>query len=273
MAALAVCALSAPLFTSCQSSNGLISLSESVPPKLAKNKPFLHVECFFVTCPADFQLMKETKGAHIAGIYSPQDGDNLIKSFKRKKGFAIHSAPSLTLRQGKSGSLETYQEFIYPTEYEPPQVDPKKGRAGSFPITPATPTEFETTNLGITVKFKGQRDKNGAIDFDIDLEHRAFGGFLNYGTPINTHASNAFGGKVEVTLTENQILMPIISMKKLATSVSLQDDHYVAIGGLREIPREDLQNKNSQAFANGMNGADKNLIVLIKVKGVDKAGN
>jgi hypothetical protein len=274
LAALALCACAAPFLTSCQSTNTqLLSVSESVPPKLAKNKPFLHVQCYFFTAPDDFQLLENTKGAHVAGIYSPQDGDKLVASLIHKRGFNLVSSPTLTTRQGAIGKLEVIQEFIYPTEYSPPEVpkdfNPKTlaGEADVFPVTPATPAKFETTNLGIMADFKGRKNSRGEIDFEIDLMRRTFLGFINYGSPITAPARTALGRSVEVVITENSILMPVIDTKRVATTMTLSDGHYLALGGLKPSTLDPEVIKNHPP-AGAAADAHKNFFALIKVTAI-----
>lgn len=58
-------------------------------------------------------------------------------------------------KNGRKATNESIQEFIYPTEYEPPDIPgghPPKGRAISARKDHATPLGFETTNLGSTLE-------------------------------------------------------------------------------------------------------------------------
>jgi hypothetical protein len=71
----------------------------------------------------------------------------------------------ITASGGKSAKTESVREFIYPTEYEPPEipteVDLPDKKGGLTPddikalwmmATPATPTAFETRHLGSTLE-------------------------------------------------------------------------------------------------------------------------
>lgn len=60
-------------------------------------------------------------------------------------------------RSGQKSTAESVQEFIYPTEYEPPVMpaNPKGGEpAADFPVTPGNPTAFETKNVGSTLEIE-----------------------------------------------------------------------------------------------------------------------
>lgn len=265
-------ALVVPVFTSCGTTGDrLLSLSQSVPPDLPKNETLLHVQCYFFTAPDGFQLLENTKGAHIAGIYSPQDGAKLVASLKKRRGFALASAPSVTLRQGKSGRIEVIREFIYPTEYAPPKTTVKPSEftadrpSSVFPITPSTPTKFESTNLGITAEFSGRTTATGEIGLDLSFERRTFLGFINFGSPIQTTAKTAQGKSVPVFLTENRIEMPIFDTRRIAATVDLTGGHYLALGGLK--PTTPNPERIHRAVESAKD-ADRNLFVLIRVETV-----
>ncbi len=63
-------------------------------------------------------------------------------------------------RSGQKGTAESIQEFIYPSEYEPPELPSSPGDTknqqsklgGVFPFNPATPTAFDTRNVGSTLE-------------------------------------------------------------------------------------------------------------------------
>lgn len=71
---------------------------------------------------------------------------------------------------GRKGTAESIQEFIYPTEFETPSLDANKktdlpNLGGSFPFNPATPTAFETRNVGSTLEVEPTiSEDRGIID-------------------------------------------------------------------------------------------------------------
>jgi len=140
-------------------------------------------------------------------------------------------------RSGQTATIEVIREFIYPTEYEPPELPNNVGTTSSnsalggattglFPVTPATPTAFETENTGVTLEIEPTL---GANDYVIDLrfapkivEFEGFGLFVS-----------------SATITENRIEMPVFNKRKVVTALTIYDGHTVAVGGLM---REDVQN-------------------------------
>ncbi len=114
------------------------------------------------------------------------------------------------------------------------------GGGGSFPVTPATPTAFDTRNTGVTLEIEPTIGEN---DFVIDLrfvpEIVEFEGFINYGSPIQSPGTDALGNPVTSIITENRIEMPVFSARRVNTSLTIYDGYTVAVGGLI---REDVQN-------------------------------
>jgi hypothetical protein len=272
---LVASALTLALLSSCQTASPpLLNSAEAVRPVLAGKEDLLLFECTFFTAPDNFELLRNTKENHIAGVFSPEDGERLIKELKRRRKFEHMSSPSITTRQGQHAKIEIIREFIYPTEFDPPKahkVDPATGDgASSFPVTPTTPTAFETKNLGITAAYKGRTTADGGIAFEFEIEHVNFLGFVNYGSPITTNATDARGNPTQVILTENKIEQPVFGTKRLSSTVTLSNGHYVAVGGMRSDIQNslDARTKPGPARANPGLEHDRNLFALIKVTAV-----
>ena len=236
----------------------------------------------------------------------------MMRGLSQKKGADMMTAPSVTARSGQKATIEVIREFIYPTEYEPPEIPQTVGSTGgtsggiggsstsSVPVTPATPTAFETRNTGVTLEIEPTIGEN---DFMIDLrfvpEIVEFEGFINYGSPIQTPAQagfiqntlDALGnviGIVEVpgspasVLTENRIEMPVFSTRRVNTSLTIYDGYTVAVGGLM---REDVQNVEDKVPILGdipivgrlfqtkaENRIKSNLIIFVTAQIIDATG-
>ena len=111
---------------------------------------------------------------------------------------------------------------------------------GSFPVTPTTPTAFETRNTGVTLEVEPAiGPDNFTIDLNLVPQVVEFEGFINYGSPGQTSTQNPFTGVSTTTvITPNVINQPIFSTRKVTTSVSVFDGSTVVLGGLI---REDVQ--------------------------------
>jgi general secretion pathway protein D len=164
------------------------------------------------------------------------------------------SAPSVTTRSGQRATIEVIREFIYPTEFDPPQIPQTVGAttggiagvgsSGSFPVTPTTPTAFEMRPVGVRMEVDPVIGPDGyTIDLNLAPEVTDFEGFINYGSPINTSSVNALGLSTTIELTPNTINQPIFSTRKVTTAVTVWDGQTVAIGGLIREDVQDVEDK------------------------------
>jgi general secretion pathway protein D len=160
------------------------------------------------------------------------------------------SAPSVTTRSGQRATIEVIREFIYPTEFDPPQIPQTVGAttgligggggSGTFPVTPTTPTAFEMRPVGVRMEVDPVIGPDGyTIDLNLAPEVTEFEGFINYGSPIGT--ANALGGTT--ILTPNIINQPIFSTRKVTTAVTVWDGQTVAMGGLIREDVQDVEDK------------------------------
>jgi general secretion pathway protein D len=187
--------------------------------------------------------------AALTGLFSDGQVQLIMRGLAQKKGTDLMTAPSVTAKSGQKATIEIVREFIYPTEYEPPELPNSTGSTfgtgllggiaggggggGSFPVTPATPTAFDTRNTGVTLEIEPTIGEN---DFVIDLrfvpEIVEFEGFINYGSPIQSSSTDALGNPVTNVITENRIEMPVFSARRVNTALTIYDGYTVAVGGL-----------------------------------------
>ncbi len=224
----------------------------------------------------------------VTGLFSDGQVQVIMRGLAQKKGTDLMTAPSVTARSGQKATIEVIREFIYPTEYEPPELPSSGGgnTGGTTVIaiaTPATPTAFETKNLGVTLEIEPSIVEN---DFMIDLrflpEIVEFEGFINYGSPILSPGTDIFGNAVSSVITENRIEMPVFSKRSVNTSLTIYDGYTVAVGGLM---REDVQTVEDKVpilgdipligrlfQSEGENRIKSNLIIFVTAQIIDATG-
>jgi general secretion pathway protein D len=170
----------------------------------------------------------------------------LMRGLDQKKATDVLATPSITTRSGQVASIKMVKEFIYPTEYEPPELpqsinsfdspifDNQGNQIGinsvlvTPPIVPAFPTSFETRDTGVFLEVLPTADANRQyIDVALKPVITDFEGYVNYGTPINLVANGT-----TTVLAENPILMPVFGVKKVDTSMVILDGATVVVGGL-----------------------------------------
>lgn len=189
-----------------------------------------------------------------AGVFTDPQFQVVMRALNQKKGVDLLSSPRVTTKSGQKAVIEIIREFRYPTEFDPPQI-PQTFRGGdtvstattglaaqssnAFPVTPTTPTSFETRNTGVTLEVEPVVGPDGyTIDLTLQPQVVEFEGFINYGSPIQTTSTNLLGITTTNVLTPNVINQPIFSTRKVSTSVSIWDGQTVVLGGLM---REDVQ--------------------------------
>ncbi|MGI8605448.1 MAG: Amuc_1098 family type IV pilus outer membrane protein [Verrucomicrobiales bacterium] len=236
----------------------------------------------------------------VAGVFTDPQFQVVMRALKQKKGADLLSAPQITTRSGQRAKIEVIREFIYPTEFEPPEIPQDFGSSNvgggllglgqqrsasvsSFPVTPTTPTAFETRNTGVTLEVEPTLGQDGyTIDLTLAPEVIEFEGFINYGSPIQTGATDALGNPTTVILTENRIEQPVFSTRRLNTAVTIWDGMTLGVGGLI---REDVQTVEDKVPIFGdipligrffRTKADqvfkRNLMMFVTVKLVDPSG-
>ncbi|MEY2546174.1 MAG: ral secretion pathway protein [Verrucomicrobiota bacterium] len=198
----------------------------------------------------------------LAGVFTDPQFQVVVRALNQKKGVDLLSAPRVTTKSGQRAVIEIVREFRYPTQFQPPQIpqsvgsnfgnggntiinpltgliSSSGGSSGNFPVTPTTPTAFETRNTGVTLEVEPVVGPDGVtIDLNLVPQVVEFEGFINYGSPIQTTSTNLLGQSVTNILTPNVINQPIFSARKVTTSVSVWDGQTVVLGGLM---REDVQ--------------------------------
>ncbi|MGJ8673103.1 Amuc_1098 family type IV pilus outer membrane protein [Rubritalea sp.] len=234
----------------------------------------------------------------LSGVYGDGQVQMIMRGLSQKKGADIMTAPSIVARSGEKATIEIIREFIYPTEYEPPELPNSVGSnntgttgllgttsssTNSFPVTPATPTAFETRNTGVILEVEPTLGDDGyTIDLRFAPEIVEFEGFINYGSPIQTSGTDALGNPVTVTLTDNRIEMPVFSTRRVTTGLTIYDGHTVAVGGLMNEDVQKVEDKVpilgdlpliGRLFqSNAENHTKSNLIIFTTVNIIDATG-
>jgi general secretion pathway protein D len=207
-----------------------------------------------------------------AGIFTDPQFQTVMRGLSQKKGVDLMSAPSVTTKSGTRATMEVTREFIYPTEFDPPQLPQGAGGAitlgggggGNQIATPTTPTAFEMRQTGVRLEAEPTVGADGnTIELTLAPEVVEFDGFINYGSPILSPSSQsvlpiqlgAAGATVvgttnyipisqpERLITPNVINQPVFSVRKVTTGVSIWDGQTVALGGLIREDVQDVQDK------------------------------
>jgi general secretion pathway protein D len=234
----------------------------------------------------------------LSGVLTDPQFQVVIRGLAQRKGVDLMSAPSVTTKSGQRATIEVIREFYYPTEFDPPEIPQQFGSVaggstnlvtgtqtggGSFPVTPTTPTAFEMKPIGVRMEVDPTVGADGyTIELNMAPEVNEFEGFINYGSPIQTSGQDALGNPVSVVLTENKIVQPVFSTRKVQTAVTVWDGQTVAMGGLI---REDVQDVEDRVPILGdipilgrlfqtkaEDHFKRNLMIFVTAKLIDPAG-
>lgn len=210
----------------------------------------------------------------VAGVLTDPQFALVIRAMSQRKGVDLMSAPSVTTKGGQRATVEVVREFIYPTEFDPPQIPTNVGggngggtssSVSAVPVTPTTPTAFEMRPVGVRMEVDPTVGADGyTIDLNLAPEVTEFDGFINYGSPIysvsrgNTTSipefvfnpiTNLFErfdpvpSADRVELTPNVINQPVFSTRKVQTAVTIWDGQTVVLGGLIREDVQDVEDK------------------------------
>jgi general secretion pathway protein D len=177
----------------------------------------------------------------IGGIFTDPQFQLIIRGLNQKKGVDLMSAPKVTTKSGVKAIVKITDEFIYPKQYDPPQIPQSVSNTGTPPtVTPSFPRNFTEQDLGVVLEAKPTIGPDGyTIDLELDPKVVDFDGFINYGSPINavgynTTISSGLLSQTPVlqTLTTNTINEPVFSTREVNTFVTVWDGQTVSLGGL-----------------------------------------
>ena len=235
-----------------------------------------------------------TRGSGIIslrGIIDNSAHEILMRGLSQKKGVDVMVRPEVVTRSGQNAIVQSVIEFPYPEDFEPPQI-PNQVAGGGGIVTPATPTNFTSRNLGVTLEVLPQvgPDRN-IIEVSVNPVVTDFEGFVNYGTPIvgssNTASINFVNQTVATQsvfgeITANAILKPLFRTTRGNTSVRVVDGQTVVMGGLIKEIRKEIHDKIpilgelpfvGRIFqSNGISVEKRAVIIFVNVELTDPAG-
>ena len=68
----------------------------------------------------------------LAGVFTDPQFQVVVRALNQQKGVDLLSAPRVTTKSGQKATIEIIREFIYPTQFQPPQI-PQTGRHHQLP--------------------------------------------------------------------------------------------------------------------------------------------
>ena len=192
-------------------------------------------------------------------ILSSSQATLLVNALKRKQGTDLLSAPRVTVMDGQNAVITIAQEFIYPVDYEAATIsgtpgggdDEGGGGTSVIAIAPGKPT-FETVapddeqpgfrEVGVVLDVTPTIEKYNSINLELKPKVTEFDGFIEYGGN-SAMIGNSQVGSPPMIIQPSGYLMPIFSVRKVSTRVTIFDGATVIIGGLT---REEVKTVNDK---------------------------
>lgn len=227
----------------------------------------------------------------VAGVFTDPQFQTVLRGLAQKKGVDVAVSPSVTTKSGVKATVEITREFIYPTEFDPPQL-PQGNQSGAPIATPTTPTAFEMRKTGVTLEVEPVvSDDARTVEIILAPVVVDFEGFVNYGSPINSPSSTSFLrasgvlvplSQSEQLITPNKILQPVFKSSKVSTAVKVWDGQTIVLGGLKQQEHTIVDDQVpilgdlpfvGRLFRTHVKRTDtKNVIIFVTVTVIDPSG-
>jgi general secretion pathway protein D len=247
----------------------------------------------------NFSVSREGQPADGNGmIIGSSQAALMISALKRKQGTDLLSAPRVTVMNGVEAKITVAQEFIYPIEYDVVVPEPPGpggvlgGDGGGGTVLPAVKAIFEEVapedgrrgfrEVGVVLKVTPTVEKYNSINLKLEPNVTEFDGFIEYGGS-NTVIGGSGGGPPSTIITPSGQIMPIFSVRKVQTEVSIFDGATVIIGGLT---REEVKTVNDKIpvlgnipligklfQSNAESYQKRNLLIFVTASVVSKGGS
>lgn len=249
----------------------------------------------------------------LRGVFTDPQIDLVIRQISQKKGSDVVNMPSVVTKSGQKASVRVVREFPYPTEFDPPQIPQQVSgqssgaiqlglngqivagqttQSGGAPVIPATPTAFETKELGMVLDVEPNISADGkSVEVAVTPTFTEFEGFIDYGSDITnsvgTTTTTFINGLSSTSrpptyVQDNDLLQPVFKKNSTTTAVTVYDGSTIVIAGLVDQRTIDIKDKVPVIGDIPLVGrlwqskvketTKKNLIFFLTVDVIDPAG-
>lgn len=223
--------------------------------------PQIHIKARFIYVPrgtvASFDsLMNLTNSATdgLTGILSSTNTGRVLQSLESQKNAEMLAEPEVTTISGRQTQMRATQIITVVTNFSYQSIDSK----GSGSVTP----QVEQVEIGPVLDVIPYVLADG---YTINLTIiPSLTEFLGYDTPPDEHLSR------KDTRVELPVILPRFSVRSVTTSLNLQDNQTVIVGGM---PENDYINGRPHSSSVKSGKDDRELLVMITATIVDEAGN
>ena len=211
--------------------------------------------------------------------------DVAVRALSQTSGSDLLSAPKVTVLSGNQAEINVSQEFRYPTRYTDTESNVGNtsgsingGGAAGVTITPGTPEDFETRNIGVELSVTPIVEEDDySITLELNPSVTEFEGFVEYGGPSVALTAD------RTVKVPSGFYQPIFAVREISTKVTIWDGATVVMGGLT---REDVITVNDKVpflgdmpffgrffRSEGETSSKRNLLIFVTANLVSPGGS
>lgn len=222
-----------------------------------------------------------TENVEGLSLLSEEKLRNLFLRLREDAEADLITAPKVTTQSGRKAIVRIVREFPYPTEFVASEEKrPAEGQNSPAFRIPATPSAFETRNVGIELEVEPRITTDNRIVCELSPGVVEFLGFVNYsgGPPEHTEPK---GDAIDAALqpgsdSAEAINQPIFRTRKIQTTVILRSGQTVMLGGLsrKDKPAREATQGFPAGFPpkQGTEEVEKVLYIFVTTKLMDSRG-
>lgn len=165
-----------------------------------------------------------------------------LQSLVENKQAELIETAYIIAQDGAEAKIDSIDEYIYPTEYDPPETPAKvteKVAEGVNLTTPSSPTAFDARNLGNSLEVKVAINHDGLIKLEVDPHVVELIGHTTYGTK------------------QAKVTQPLFNILRARTKLTVKSDRYALLGVL--TPRDPKAKSDAPKHA-----PDKRVFIMLR---------
>ncbi len=214
----------------------------AAPPSAEGSNVLLEIESKFLEVPAGSVPAFSGKPGSVSAVLSEKEFNALLRSLDEKKGIDLLSAPKVAVKSGQAAKIEIVREFRYPTDYDPPS----RVVSGTMTVvTPATPTQFEMRNVGVTLEVTPEVLPDRTVQLSLKPQIVEFEGFINYAVPPPpVKDGDPLDGAMAATGTTSSVInQPVFAVRSISTVLTLMPGQTVVLGGMERDEKQTISDR------------------------------
>ena len=219
----------------------------------------------------------------LLGVINGYNVDLVVSALEQKQGSDLLCAPKVTVISGVTATIRVAQQMRAQDTWGGVQSNvgtsssTGSGSSAGVTITPGTPQDFTTTDVGVVMTVTPNVEEDGSINLVLNPKVTEFEGFMEYGG-----VAVALSAGTIVTVPSG-FIQPVFSVREVNTTVTVFDGATVVMGGL---VREEVRSVNDQVpilgdipligrlfKSKGESRQKKNLLIFVTANRISPGGS